>query len=236
MTARVFRRVCLAAALLAASACASAPKPETGAGPAAPVVKPAPAPSAPKPQPSAAPSSAAFKPDPVLSLCPAITVSNAPATEADRKLADYKPFAVAAPGVLLAISPVSGACLTSGFGQRAGGLHKGIDLQSKPPNMVHAAGKGRIVEAGFRADYGNYVLIDHGQGVFTRYAHMQALEPGVAVGASIPFGAPLGVMGSTAGYSIPIHLHFETLTGNYDTPKKAFGLTPVDILSLPRSG
>jgi murein DD-endopeptidase MepM/ murein hydrolase activator NlpD len=165
-----------------------------------------------------------------------MTVSNAPAAGADRTLSTYKPFAVAAPGVLLAISPVNGACLTSGFGPRAGGLHKGVDLQSKPANMVHAAAAGRILEAGVRADYGNYVLIDHGQGVFTRYAHLAAIEPGVTVGAQAPFGTALGVMGATAGYSIPVHLHFEVLTGDINTQKKSFGLTPVDILSLPRSG
>jgi murein DD-endopeptidase MepM/ murein hydrolase activator NlpD len=216
----------LAAMALLVSACASAPKPGPAAGP---VATPAPAQtSAP-----ATPTSAQFKPDSDLKICPSITLNRAPPTDTDRRILQFKPFVKAAPNVLLALVPVNGACLTSSFGPRGDKLHKGIDLQSRPPNMVHAAAKGRVLEAGFRDDYGNQVVIDHGQGVFTRYAHLKALEPGVEMGKDIPFGTPLGAMGASAGYPIPFHLHYEVLTGDYNTPKKSFGLTTVDPMALP---
>ena len=80
--------------------------------------------------------------------------------------------------------------------------------------------------------FGNHVVIDHGQGVFTRYGHLDHFAAGVWEGARIGFGQPLGVMGQT-GNATGIHLHFEVLTGNYNTPKKSFGLTPRNPLSFP---
>lgn len=204
---------------LAVSACASNPAP-------APAQKP----SAAKPS---LPTSTAFKPDATLSLCPRIDVSNAPPVDASRAVIGYTPFVRVENAVELAVNPVNGACLTSGFGVRSTSSHKGVDYQVKPAGMVHAAGAGRIVEAGWRDDYGNYVLINHGSSVFTRYAHMVSLQPGVRENAEAPFGMPLGVMGNTSKYQLPVHLHYEVLIGDYNTPKKSFGLTPVNIFSYP---
>jgi murein DD-endopeptidase MepM/ murein hydrolase activator NlpD len=159
-------------------------------------------------------------------------VSNAPAN-AGGLISVYRPFVRVNDAVRLATSPVSGACLTSGFGPRGGGRHKGIDLQTRPAAMVRAAAAGRVREAEFRPDYGWQVVIDHGAGVFTRYAHLAALEPGVVAGVEAPFGLALGVMGNTAGYAIPVHLHYEVLVGDYETQKKSFGLTPLDVFGLP---
>jgi murein DD-endopeptidase MepM/ murein hydrolase activator NlpD len=161
-------------------------------------------------------------------------VSNAPATEGNGQVSGYKPFVFAAPKLLIAISPVNGACLSSGFGLRSGKSHNGIDLQSKPAGMVHAAAAGKVREAGFRADFGIFVVIDHGQDVFTRYAHLKNIEPGLSEGASIAFGTPLGMMGQTASHPIPIHLHYELLTGNYETQKKSFGLKSINPFDLPQ--
>jgi murein DD-endopeptidase MepM/ murein hydrolase activator NlpD len=163
-------------------------------------------------------------------------ISNPPPADAEtRTVSAFRPFARVAEGILVAISPVRGACVSSGFGERSGRFHKGIDLQVKPADMVHAAAKGRVREAGFRPDYGNQVVLEHGPGVFTRYAHLKGLEPGVVEGAELPFGAPLGLMGASSAYDIPLHLHFELLTGDYETGKKSFGLTPQNIFNLPRA-
>lgn len=93
-----------------------------------------------------------------------------------------------------------------------------------------AAGPGTVVESGYRNDYGNYVLIKHSDRVFTRYAHLRSITGEGQEGRVVQTGTVLGIMGNTASYSIPIHLHYEVLTGDYATPKGAFGLTPVDIL------
>lgn len=220
----VFRAFPGLATVLLSAACASTP-----AAAPAPALSGAPAPAA-----LSLPTSVGFRPDPTLSKCPRMEVSNAPATEVNGQVSGYKPFVIAAPKLLIAISPVNGACLSSGFGQRSGKSHNGIDLQSKPAGMVHAAATGSVREAGFRPDFGNFVVIDHGQGVFTRYAHLKNIEPGVSEGASIPFGTPLGMMGQTALHAIPIHLHYELLTGNYETQKKSFGLKSINPFDLPQ--
>lgn len=168
-----------------------------------------------------------------LRTCKGLTVSNAPPTDSERHLLGYKPTAKVN-GVTLLAAPAPKACLSSAFGYRRGKLHKGVDLQSRPAGPVVAAGAGTIVEAKTRSDYGRYLLIDHGRGVFTRYAHLASYARGVREGATVKMGTRLGIMGNSAGYAIPIHLHYEVLTGNYDTPKGAFGLKPINILAIAR--
>ena len=172
-------------------------------------------------------------PDKQLRLCPRMKISNAPRANADRVVTPYKPFVLVEGAVPIAIAPSSGACLSSGFGRRNNKKHKGIDLHSRPATMIRAAGAGTIVEANYRDDYGNYVLIDHGHQVFTRYAHLQKFRKGIRVGTKVTLGTPLGMMGNTAGWPLPVHLHYELLIGNYDTPKKSFGLKPKNLFSYP---
>ncbi|MEM0930379.1 MAG: M23 family metallopeptidase [Pseudomonadota bacterium] len=172
-----------------------------------------------------------FVPEPELMVCPRLTISNAPRTDADGRVTGYAPFALV-DGQRILINPAPKSCLSSNFGMRRGKLHKGIDLQSSPAGPVVAAGSGTVVEAGYRDDYGTYVLIQHSETVFTRYAHLQSRTNEAQEGATVQTGTVLGIMGNTASYSIPIHLHYEVLTGDYDTPKGAFGLTPQDILTL----
>jgi murein DD-endopeptidase MepM/ murein hydrolase activator NlpD len=206
---------------LSLAACASSPAPASES-------KPGPSVSAPAP-----PASATFRPDTTLSLCPNLSVSNAPPVDASRAITGYAPFVKVENRVVIAVSPVNGGCLTSGFGIRSTSPHKGVDYQVKPASMVHAAAAGRILEAGWRDDYGNYVVIDHGSGVFTRYAHLAALEAGVSADKTAPFGMPLGVMGNSSKYTLPVHLHYELLVGDYNTPKKSFGLMPVNVFGYP---
>lgn len=170
-----------------------------------------------------------------LSLCPRMGISNAPASAADRAVAGFEPFAQVTPRITLARVPATGVCLSSGFGPRGSGLHKGIDLFSRDRPMVHAAGAGTVREAAYRDDYGNQVVIEHGDGVYTRYAHLARLESGLRPGLAVELGTPLGPMGNTAAYRIPVHLHFEILTGEYDTPKQSFGLVAVDPFDLPHA-
>ncbi len=168
---------------------------------------------------------------PFLKLCKLSKISNALPVNSRGEVKNYKPF-VDVNGVTMAMMPVRTACVSSGFGPRNGKLHKGIDYFSKEGGMIFAAGDGQIVEAEYRNDYGYTVLINHGNDYFTRYAHLAGFSKGVVVGAAVPRGFGLGEMGRSSGYNIPIHLHFELLKGDYNNPKKSFGLKPVSIYSF----
>ncbi len=88
------------------------------------------------------------------------------------------------------------------------------------------------MEVDWANGYGRYILLAHGGDVFTRYAHLDTIEPGIAPGETVWFGRPLGRMGQS-GNATAIHLHYEILTGDYDTPRRSFGLTPRDPFSFP---
>lgn len=173
-----------------------------------------------------------FQPDANLYLCPNATITNALESDSRNRVLNFNPVVLVDGKVVLTPVPVNNACLTSGFGRRFGRTHKGLDLKASPPETVYAAAPGIIREATTSTGFGNHVVIDHGQGVFTRYGHLDHFAAGVWEGARIGFGQPLGVMGQT-GNATGIHLHFEVLTGNYDTPRKSFGLTARNPLSFP---
>src|SRR5262249_14577844 len=124
-------------------------------------------------------------------------------------------------------------CLSSGFGMRDGRLHKGVDYYAPEGGPIFAAADGVIVERKYRDDYGNMLLIDHGNGVYTRYAHLSSFSGNTEVGAHVTAGSQIGLMGNTAAYPIPVHLHFELLLGNYDNPQGSFGLMPHSPFTYP---
>jgi murein DD-endopeptidase MepM/ murein hydrolase activator NlpD len=192
-----------------------------GANPAAPVAAPASALVA---------SNSAFETS--MFLCPGMTVSNGPRADAQRKVVGYAPV-VNVQDVRLAANPTKGACLSSGFGPRKGRTHRGVDFHARDGGPILAAGDGRVIEMKYRDDYGNMILIDHGKGVYTRYAHLSTFQRGLAVGSQVKAGDAIGLMGNTAGYAVPIHLHYEVLTGDYANPKGSFGLAPQNILAAP---
>lgn len=165
-----------------------------------------------------------------LYTCPGMTISNSSFAASSGRLTNFKPL-IKVQGVTLAVAPVSHACLSSGFGRRNGKLHKGVDYHSEKSSQVYAAGAGTIVEAVYRDDYGNMVVVDHGNGVYTRYAHLKSLGSGVKAGKSVSGTTKLGPMGQSASYRIPQHLHFELLLGDYNTAAKSFGLEPKDPFS-----
>lgn len=134
-------------------------------------------------------------------------------------------------GARLLLMPATGACLSSGYGYRGGKLHRGVDYYAEAGGDVLAAGDGTVVEAVTRADYGNMVVIDHGNGVYTRYAHLARLGANAREGAAVKMGATLGPIGQTGATSIT-HLHYEVLTGDYNTRAGSFGLEAVDPFGL----
>lgn len=101
---------------------------------------------------------------------------------------------------------------TSGkISQRFYWYHQATDIASgDSPNIVASQG-GTIVTAGWGGGYGNYVVIDHGNGYRTLYGHMKTGTLAVQAGDKVNQGQKIGVMGST-GRSTGPHLHFEIIT------------------------
>ena len=104
------------------------------------------------------------------------------------------------------IWPCAGT-VTSGFGQRWGRLHAGLDISAPTGTPIVAARSGTVIFAGVQGAYGNFVLIDHGGGLVTAYAHQSRIA--TSQGASVSGGQVIGYVGST-GRSTGPHLHFET--------------------------
>ena len=113
------------------------------------------------------------------------------------------------------VRPTAGV-VTSRYGWRSYPLnpsrrdfHTGIDISSGTNSPVVAAKSGTVVasNSGYNWGYGNYVDIDHGDGLMTRYAH---LAPGwkASVGQKVAAGERIGTQGTT-GASTGVHLHFE---------------------------
>lgn len=214
-----------------AAACASKPAPIAMRGnvPTAPTIKP---PDAIFTTATVNAEQGPFQPDADLYLCPNSTITNAFEYDETYRVLNFNPVVLVDGKVVLTPVPTNNACMTSGFGHRMGRTHSGLDVRSRPAGMVYSAAPGTIREARYSTSFGNTVLIDHGQGVFTRYAHLANLGPGVKPGTVIGFGQPLGIMGTT-GNSTGIHLHFEVLTGDYSGVGRSPGLTARNPLSFP---
>ena len=133
-------------------------------------------------------------------------------------------------GVALRLAPVSEGCLSSGYGPRGSKQHRGVDYFARGGDVV-AAGGGVIKEVATRADFGNVILIDHGAGVYTRYAHLASFARAFAVGDKIKDGAVLGPIGATGMAGAP-HLHYEILSGAYVAGVGSFGLSQHDPFAL----
>lgn len=107
------------------------------------------------------------------------------------------------------IYPVNGP-LTSGFGPRWGRMHEGIDIAVGNGTPVVAAASGTVISAGWGGGYGNLVVIDHGGGIATAYAHNSRLA--VSAGQSVGQGTVIAYSGNT-GHSTGPHVHFEVRVG-----------------------
>ncbi len=96
--------------------------------------------------------------------------------------------------------------LSSPFGPRWGTMHNGIDLAVPTGTSVRAAADGRVTFSGWNGGYGYLVIIDHGNGVETRYAHHSRNV--VQVGQRVERGQIVAYSGNTGNSTGP-HLHFE---------------------------
>jgi murein DD-endopeptidase MepM/ murein hydrolase activator NlpD len=101
------------------------------------------------------------------------------------------------------IWPVSGP-VTSGFGMRWGRMHEGIDIGAGYGTPVVASASGTVIHAGWMGGYGNLVVVDHGGGLSTAYAHFSS----IAATGGVSQGQVVGYVGCT-GHCFGPHLHFE---------------------------
>ena len=135
-----------------------------------------------------------------LSEAAALAASNAQVAATIQSSASYS----STPSSHGLIWPCAGP-ITSGYGMRWGRLHAGIDIGAGYGTPIHAAASGNVIFAGWMGGYGNFVIIDHGGGMATAYAHQSSIAVG---GGSVSQGQVIGYVGST-GHSTGPHLHFE---------------------------
>ncbi|MFT4151156.1 MAG: M23 family metallopeptidase [Paracoccaceae bacterium] len=115
-------------------------------------------------------------------------------------------------------TPVAAGVLTSRFGPRmhpilkVAKLHKGVDWAAPVGTPVLAAFDGTIRSAGDGEGYGNLVVIDHPNGLQSRYAHLSRFSEIAKAGARVKAGDVIGFVGTT-GLSTGPHLHFEVYQG-----------------------
>lgn len=115
-----------------------------------------------------------------------------------------------------AVRPVAGSIPTAGgFGSRwvrgcgaCSTNHQGLDFAAPMGTPVLATLPGRVVAAGVSGGYGNQVLVQHANGIQSRYGHLSRID--VRVGQELAAGQQLGAVGST-GVSTGAHLHFEVI-------------------------
>jgi murein DD-endopeptidase MepM/ murein hydrolase activator NlpD len=121
---------------------------------------------------------------------------------------------ITGPSVAGYIWPLNNA-VTSGYGPRWGRMHTGIDIDGTTGEPIVASKSGTVIQAGSMSGYGNAVVIDHGGGVSTLYAHMSSIA---VSGGSISQGQHVGNVGCT-GSCTGDHLHFEVrLNGSPTDP------------------
>jgi murein DD-endopeptidase MepM/ murein hydrolase activator NlpD len=142
----------------------------------------------------------------------------------EQELRDYE-MALRERATVPSLWPVAGS-LESGFGGRRnpfGGssmeFHTGQDIEAAQGTPINAAASGTVTYAGWMNGYGNLVILDHGDGLSTRYGHQSRIE--VKVGQSILRGQLLGFVGST-GRSTGPHLHYEVRINDHPVDPRQY--------------
>jgi murein DD-endopeptidase MepM/ murein hydrolase activator NlpD len=126
--------------------------------------------------------------------------------------------------------PVSGAVITSRFGKRTDPFHgkvknhKGVDFAAKQGTPITPVKPGIVVAAGKRGGYGNVVVVDHGDGTTSLYAHCHELK--VQKGQRVGRGDVIATVGTT-GRSTGPHLHLEV-------HKDGAAIDPMSVLDMDK--
>ena len=113
------------------------------------------------------------------------------------------------------IWPVEGR-LMGAFGERTdpfsgeGAMHTGVDISAPTGTVVRTTADGTVVFAGWSSGYGRLLVVDHGGGIETYYAHLSRI--GVVEGQEVRRGDQIGAVGATGRVTAP-HLHYEVRQG-----------------------
>lgn len=125
------------------------------------------------------------------------------------------------------IKPVSGR-VSSPYGWRIHPVlgyrkfHTGVDFAASSGTSVRSVKSGTVILAKYNSSYGNYIIVDHGNGVSSLYAHLRGFN--TSYGAKVSQGDTIGFVGST-GMSTGPHLHFEIrINGSHVNPAPYLGL------------
>lgn len=119
--------------------------------------------------------------------------------------------------------------ISSGYGQRSGGFHAGVDIAAPVGAPIVAVDDGIVMFAGTASGFGHWVVIKHPSGVLSVYGHMYGNQISVSVGQEVSKGQVIAAVGSDGESSGP-HLHFAVsggITGssmNYQNPNPYLGL------------
>ena len=119
-------------------------------------------------------------------------------------------------------TPIDGARLSSGYGQRRhpilgyNKMHRGVDFAAPRGTPIYAAGNGTITYAGRNGAYGIYCRVRHNSKYSSAYAHMNSLARGMRRGKRVKQGQIIGYVGTT-GRSTGPHLHYEILRSSVQT-------------------
>jgi murein DD-endopeptidase MepM/ murein hydrolase activator NlpD len=114
------------------------------------------------------------------------------------------------------IWPVEGRLIRSSYGQRTdpfsgeGAFHKGVDIAANAGVGVRVTADGIVVHSGYSNDYGRLIVVDHGNGLQTYYAHLSAFR--VHAGQEVRRGDIVGLVGASGRVTAP-HLHYEVRVG-----------------------
>ncbi|MDQ0792673.1 LysM peptidoglycan-binding domain-containing M23 family metallopeptidase [Streptomyces sp. B1I3] len=172
-----------------------------GAKASAPATKAAPSKATPSKAEAAAPKAAAPKAAAPAEKTTEVTDTAASAGTSESNSSGYT-------------TPVADANVTTQY-RAAGsswssGYHTGSDFQAASGTSVRSIGPGTVVSAGWSGAYGNEIVIQHSDGMYSQYAHLSSLE--VSAGQTVTGGQEIGLSGSTGNSTGP-HLHFEVRTG-----------------------
>ena len=140
-------------------------------------------------------------------------------TDQERELAELNNFLEDQKLMLLHIPSIwpTRGWVTSGFGYRvspftsATSFHEGLDISANVGTPVYSPGDGTVVFVGDREGYGKIVVVNHGFGIMTRYAHLADYR--VQLGDRLQRGDPIGSVGRT-GRTTGSHLHYEVRINN----------------------
>ena len=155
------------------------------------------------------------KPEPVVVVKPQTTYSKASNGSIGSSKNVNSPGSRVALGISL-IQPVNGR-ISCRYGQQRGYYHTGLDIAAPNGTPIKAAAAGTVTYAAYHYSYGNLMIVTHGNGVQTYYAHCSRFY--VSLGASVSQGQTIAAVGSTGNSTGP-HLHLEVrLNGTAQNPQ-----------------